>query len=100
MPNLDAYWAKYDDTLKRVREEKPADLAALKVILDSFSAPSSGVAFFPNGADDQLDDALIDAGWSINYIEADYLWQAKSPTGERIHFVEGDIHEGRWEPVL
>ncbi|MBG6106600.1 hypothetical protein [Frigoribacterium sp. CG_9.8] len=98
MPDLTGYWAKYDTTLKRIRDEKPKDLAELKVILDDFEPPSSGVAFFPNAADDQLDDALIDAGWRIHYIESDYLWEAKSPTGSRIHFTEGDVHDGPWAP--
>jgi hypothetical protein len=98
MPGLDGYWRAYDATLARVRDERPADLAALKTILDAFCAPSSGVAFFPGGADETLADALAYAGWSVEWIEGDYLWGARSPTGEYIHHVEGDLYPGRWRP--
>lgn len=37
--------------------------AKLKAILDTFEPPSSGDAFFPGGADDDLVDALHDVGW-------------------------------------
>jgi hypothetical protein len=92
--NLANYWAQYGATLERVRTEKPHTLLELKAILDSFEPPSSGVAFFPGGADDTLADALSDAGWAIHYIEADYLWEARSPTSQYIHHVEGDLYDG------
>jgi hypothetical protein len=92
--NLDGYWAAYDVTLARVRQERPDTFAALKAILDAFHAPSSGDAFFPGGADDTLGDALRDAGWAINWREGDYLWDARHPrTGARLEHVEGDLFD-------
>jgi hypothetical protein len=92
--NNTTYWAKYAETLARVRTEKPHDLEGLKKILNAFEAPSSGAAFFPNAADDTLADALEDAGWRVQYIESDYVWSAKSPTGAYIHYLEGDVYAG------
>ncbi len=98
MPGLDAYWAAYDRTLVRVSTEKPATVDALVAILNTFEAPSSGVAFFGNNADEHLSDALSAADWDIYFIEADYLWEARSPSGEWLHSVEGDIYPGRLSP--
>lgn len=93
------YWAKYDETLTRVRTEHPTTLAELKVILDDFEPPSSGAAFFPGGADDTLGEALDDAGWGVEWLEGDYLWQARSRTGDVIHYVEGDVYPGPRIPI-
>lgn len=90
-----AYWAAYDATLARIRAERPATFAAVKAILDSFEPPSSGDAFFPGGADDTLADALYDAGWHIEHIEADYFYVATNlTTRERLTYIEGDVYEG------
>ena len=95
MPNLDAYWRLYDATLARIRTEKPDTFAALKGILDGFENPSSGDAFFPDGADDTLADALEDAGWRVEFREASYVYYAKhSKTGARLSYFEGDLFEG------
>jgi hypothetical protein len=94
---LDAFWEGYDRTLKRVRDEKPTNVTDLAAILNAFQPPSAGVAFFGNNADDQLPHALRDAGWDVQYIEGDYLWDAVyPPTKEWIHCVEGDLYAGRW----
>ncbi|MDN4473572.1 hypothetical protein [Demequina zhanjiangensis] len=91
--NMNAYWRAYRATLLRVRAERPVTFAGLKVILDVFHAKSSGDAFFPGGADDGLDDALRDAGWSVTYEEGDYLWTATHPSsGASVHYVEGDVY--------
>lgn len=88
------YWRMYDATLARVRDEKPDTFAALKAILDRFSAPSSGDAFFPGGADDDLADALSDAGWSLHFTEGSYVYTATHPTtGARLQHVEGDLYD-------
>ena len=95
MSNLDAYWSLYDVTLARIRAEKPDTFAALKGILDGFENPSSGDAFFPDGADDTLADALDNAGWRVEFREASYVYYAKhSTTGARLSYFEGDLFEG------
>ena len=92
--NLEPYWRMYDATLARVRDEKPDTFAALKAILDRFEPPSSGQAFFGDGADDQLADALSDAGWHIDFIEATYLYTARHRTSDaRLRYVEGDLFD-------
>lgn len=96
--NLENFWEGYDATLARVRAERPQTLPALAEILNAFQPPSAGVAFFGNNADDVLAAALHDAGWQIFYIEDGYLWDGCSKDGEWIHYVEGDIYPGRWQP--
>jgi hypothetical protein len=91
---MNTYWEQYDQTLARVRDEKPNTLGGLKLILDAFQPVSSGVAFFPGGADDTLGDAIYDAGWSVEWLEGDYLWNARNRSGAEIHYVEGDVYEG------
>ncbi|WP_025157236.1 hypothetical protein [Leifsonia aquatica] len=98
--SLDGYWKKYDETLARVKDEKPDTFDKLKVILDDFEPPSSGEAFFPGGADENLGEALGESGWDVRWIEGDYLWTALHPeTKEELHYVEGDLYRGRWLPV-
>lgn len=92
--DLTSFWAGYDETLARVRNERPSNLTELAKILNAFQEPSVGVAFFGNNADDHLSYALADAGWDVRYIENDYLWEAESPTGDTIHYVEGDVYSG------
>jgi hypothetical protein len=88
------YWAMYDRTLARVRDEKPSTFAALKAILDRFNPPSSADAFFPDGADDTLADALRSAGWVLKFFGADYVYKAKHPlTRACLHYIEGDLHD-------
>lgn len=92
--NLSAYWDAYDATLVRVRADKPDTFAALKAILDRFHGPSSGDAFFPGGADDDLADALHDAGWELRFTEGVYVYTARHPrTGAKLQHVEGDIYD-------
>lgn len=97
--SLDLYRQRYDQTLARVRAERPTTFAGVKLVLDTFSAKSSGDAFFPGGADDTLGDALSDAGWSVKWEEGDYLWTAvHRESGAVVQHVEGDVYcllEGR-----
>lgn len=96
---LDAYWAAYDRTLARVRTERPNTFDALKAILDAYEPPSSGDAFFPGGADDDLADALHDAGWTLRFTEGVYVYTATHPTtGARLEHVEGDIYDQTPQP--
>ena len=90
---LDGYWALYLLTLRTIRDEKPDTFPKLAAILNRFQQPSVGDAFFPDGADDILGEALQDAGWYLSW-QADYLWTASHPqTRARIRFVEGDVYD-------
>ena len=96
MSALDGYWAAYDRVLERVRVEMPSSFAALKVILDEFhhGALAAGDAFFPSqSADEELWEALVDAGWSVEFGEASYVYEARHPSGARFEFVEGDLYD-------
>lgn len=93
------YWQRYDETLGRIRAERPNTFYGVKLIVDVFSSRSSGEAFFPGGADDTLALALMDAGWTVDFEEGDYLYTATNPvSGAVLHHVEGDLYcllEGR-----
>lgn len=95
MSALDAFWAAYDATLKRIRMGRPATVDAVAAILNDFQEPSAGIAFFGNNADDTLADALADAGWELRF-KADYLWEARHPGSDQwLHYIEGDVYRGR-----
>lgn len=92
--SLYTYWQDYAWTLGRIRQEKPETFEQLKVILDSFHAPSSGQAFFPDGADDTLMSALEDANWTVTWAAAYYHYKAQHRvTGARLEYVEGDLYD-------
>jgi len=97
--SLDLYWTRHGQTLTRIRAERPSTFAGVKLVLDTFEQKSSGDAFFPGGADDTLADAIMDAGWSVDFEEGDFLWTGVHPdSGAVIHYVEGDLYclmEGR-----
>jgi hypothetical protein len=94
------FWTGYDATLKRVRDERPATVADLAAILNAFQPPSAGVAFFGNNADEHLSGALAAAGWDVQFIEGDYLWDAYHPgTDTWLHYVEGDVYPGPYRPA-
>ncbi|WP_308491295.1 hypothetical protein [Microbacterium terrisoli] len=90
----------YDITLARIRDERPATFHSLKAILDRFQPPSSGDAFFPDGADDTLAHALRDAGWYLTFRGADYLYTAEHPTSHaKLQYVEGDVFDKTPAPI-
>jgi hypothetical protein len=92
------FWAGYAATLARIRADRPSTAAGVAAILNGFQAPSAGTAFFGNNADDRLSDALADAGWQLRFLERDYLWEARHPdSGERLHYVEGDVYPGPYQ---
>lgn len=98
MSALDGYWAAYDATLARVRSERPSTFAELKAILDGFHhgalQDGGAQAFFPSqSADEELWEALVDAGWSVEFGEASYVYEAQHPSGARFEFVEGDLYD-------
>lgn len=95
--SLADFWRGYDATLARVRMGRPATTAAVVALLNDFQRPSAGIAFFGNNADDRLSEALADAGWDVQFIEGDYVWEARHPhSGAVLHSVEGDVYDGPW----
>jgi hypothetical protein len=91
---LASYWKLYDATLERIVRERPTTFEQLKVILDSFEPPSSAQAFFPDGADNTLWDAITAAGWQVIWADAYYHYRARcSSSGAEFEYVEGDLYD-------
>lgn len=89
------FWAIISEQLSAIREDKPTTVAEIIDILGGSEAASAGDAFFAgSGGDDQLADALRDAGWRIRWIEAPYYYTATHPaTGESLTYIEGDVDD-------
>jgi hypothetical protein len=89
------FWDVYDALMAQIKTARPPSADALFAILGKPEA-SAGEAFALEGG--SLMAALDMAGWDVYGIERDYLWEAVSPTGEWIHYVEGDLYRGRHRP--
>jgi len=100
MGALDPYWAGYDAVLANVRALRPQTFPELQTILAEFHAPSSGDAFFPsNSADEELWEALEDAGWRVEFREGNYVYQAFNAAGVYVfEFFEGDLYDRSGDP--
>jgi len=86
------FWPAHIAALARVRRERPRTFEGVKVILDSFTPPSRGEAFFPVGGFDNLADALLAAGWRVTFREATHAFRAWHPaTGHGLTYDHGDI---------
>jgi len=83
----------YDALMRQIERDRPDGADALFAILGAKTEPSAGEAFAIEGG--SLMAALEAAGWDVYGIERDYLWEARSPGGEWIHYVEGDLYRGR-----
>lgn len=91
------FWAGIDAQHQQIRTTKPTTSEAIIEILGGAQpAISDGDAFFAGwGGEDQLHDALMDAGWTIAWIEAPYCYTATHPaTGDGITYIEGDVYFG------
>ena len=86
----DGYWAAVDAQIEQLKSARSS--ADVIRILGPESA-SSGDAFF-NGDGDEMEDALLDAGWRTYRYEAPYYWVMKAPDGSLITYTEGDVSEG------
>ena len=91
----DGYWANVESQIKQMRSARSA--ADVIRILGPESA-SSGDAFF-DGDGDEMEDALMDAGWRTYRYEAPYYWVMKAPDGSFISYTEGDVSKGDNEGV-
>lgn len=88
----DDFWPAHFVVLARVRRERPRSFEALKVILDTFTPPSRGEAFFPVGGFDNLADALLAAGWEVEFQEATHAFRAWHPSSRTgLAYDHGDI---------
>ncbi len=89
------FWNTISDQLTTIRNTQPTTVAQVTEILGGSAAASAGDAFFAgSGGDDQLSEALDDAGWKIRGIEFPYYYTATHPaTGETLTYIEGDVYD-------
>lgn len=85
------FWEVIDQQVEELKTAKSAD--DVVKVLNSFSAPSSGDAFFAgSGGDGSVFGSLSEAGWTTVWYEAHYYWKMRAPDGSTIEYVEGDIY--------
>lgn len=89
------FWTAIADQLATIRTNRPTTVAQIIEILGGSAAANAGDAFFAgSGGDDQLWDALSDAGWSIHPKEGSYYYTATHPTtGQTLTYIEGDVYD-------
>jgi hypothetical protein len=94
---MSAYWDGIEAGLERISSVKPQTYAEVWAILDTLPGGevSSGDAFFGgSGGDLSLSEVLSNAGWRYVWSEASYYWCMRSPAGDVITYVEGDVYQG------
>lgn len=91
--DVDDYWTTYDKAL-----DAAADCRSVEALIDTlgrYYPPSSGAAFFPNGADRDLLGTLTGAGhFDTVWIQADYHFALRDGRGDGFTYIEGDIVRG------
>lgn len=88
--SLDSFWKIIDEQIRRLRTASTVD-----EVLAICPEVSSGDGFFAGGGGDEtVYAALVDAGWSTVWYDAIYFWCMKSPSGEPLTYVEGDLYRG------
>jgi hypothetical protein len=90
---MDGFWSTIGLQLTRLETARSAD--EVIAILGGSAGASAGDAFFAgSGGDGRVEDSLITAGWSYEWREASYHWAMRSPTGDGVTYVEGDVYRG------
>lgn len=93
---LDAYWKACEEEMDALRASSldTADEVVQILLEHDPHGRSVGAAFFsPSNAGESLSDPLMEAGWSIEWIEGDYHWTAcHRRTGETLTYIEGDVY--------
>jgi hypothetical protein len=87
----DDFWRGIDIQIEKLRFARSA--AEVVRICPASPGMSSGDGFFAGGGGDVLpDEPLRDAGWVMVWEEAPYFWAMRSPAGDFIEYVEGDLY--------
>ena len=94
------YWADVNAAHLAIQQTQPSTatrIIDLLLELDPMGR-SAGDAFFSGDGGDLL-DTLEEAGWHLDWIEADYFWQAHRHDAEHgrqtITFIEGDVNANK-----
>lgn len=97
--SLDGFWAEIEAQLQRLTLARTAD--DVIEALGGAKAASSGDAFFAgSGGDGSVESALDEAGWTHIWRVAHYYWAMRSPTGDAVTYVEGDVFRGDQKPIV
>ena len=109
--SLDAFWAAVDAQLEELKTAQTAD-DVLRILANERDpyytllgdtethGPGHGRdGFFAGGGGDgSVWGSLREAGWHTVWSEAGYHWCMRSPCGDAITYVEGDIYRGDSRP--
>lgn len=95
---IDAFWKNVDECMDAVEQASTVD--EVITILKRHFQPSAGEAFFGgSGGDRQMYEALMTAGWTILWSEADYWFVAQDKQGNLLTYTEGDVSRGDGRPA-
>ncbi len=99
-PRTAGFWDEIKAQVDRISKAKSVT-EVLNILNDptytesAAYASGSGDAFFGgSGGDDNLFEALSDAGWKVTSLESDYYFVAVAPNGEVLTYIEGDVYRG------
>lgn len=90
----DPFWGTVAQFLNTVRVATDAAsvVATARTMFKDDQPANSRQAFFPgSGGNEQLSEALSDAGWTFTFIEGGYYYTATAPNGSALTYIEGDI---------
>ncbi|QCU79642.1 hypothetical protein E7744_15120 (plasmid) [Citricoccus sp. SGAir0253] len=105
MNTLDDYWAACEAEMAALTHARPTTAAEVITILRDYDpmgpAGASGDGFFsPANAGHTLYGPLLPAGWTFDWITADYHWQLTHPhTGDTLTYCEGDVYANTPQPT-
>lgn len=89
----DGFWESIHAQYEALKSAQSAD--DVFAILKPIPGTSTGEGFFEgSGGDEQVYDALREAGWKVVWAEADYYWCMRAPNGDLITYTEGDVDRG------
>lgn len=95
---LDDFWAGIDAQLAVIRTATSA--AQVVAAMPPVPGLSSCDGFFGgSGGDDTVYEALLEAGWTTVWSEADYFWCMRAPDGSQLTYIEGDLVLGNARPM-
>lgn len=92
----DAFWAAVEQQVVELRTATSADdvLSTLAQERNPYGPGTSTADGFFAGEGGDMHAALMDAGWTTVWMNADYYWCARAPDDSQVSYVEGDIYPG------
>lgn len=87
----DPFWATVAQYLNTVQVATDAEsvVATARTMFKDDQPANSRHAFFPgSGGNEQLVEALSDAGWQVTFLEGGYHYTATAPNGTELTYIE------------